>query len=82
MIFNGAEYHSQLLTNKEFGLNTTPELLAKQRELKDHSLGLFNHHPLDWRALPRHDRHGRPVIGIRSYWQVLLASAAGYLSPI
>jgi len=64
MIFSGAEYHSQLLTNKEFGLNTTPELLAKQRELKDHSLGLFNHHPLDWRALPRHDRHGRPVIGI------------------
>lgn len=62
LVFSGSEFHSQIITNKEFGFNTSPELRAQEREFTESTLGLFGDHPIDWSALPVVDGHGRKVI--------------------
>jgi hypothetical protein len=50
-IFSGLEHRCQLVVNKEFGFNTSPELLHLRARLRDTQLALFNDAPLDWDSL-------------------------------
>lgn len=50
-LFSGVEHGSELIVNKEFGFNTTPELQALRNQLTDDQLPLFNDVPLRWSEL-------------------------------
>ncbi len=78
MVYSGNEFHAQTATNKEFGFNTSPELLRRQSSMTDDVLPLFNDVPLDWTALPTHDHHGRPVVDVGA----LLRSCADLSSAL
>ncbi len=52
LVFSGTEWGSNVVTNKEFGFDTTPELLRRRELLGDHALALFNDIPFDWQDIP------------------------------
>ncbi|HUZ38426.1 MAG TPA: hypothetical protein VMV17_19045 [Streptosporangiaceae bacterium] len=62
--YAGNEFHAQTITNKEFGFDTSAELLRLRASLSNETLALFNDIPLDWEALPERDGRGRRVIDI------------------
>ena len=51
-IFSGTEWGAQQITNKEFGFDTSGELLELRDQLGEELLGLFSDIPLDWESLP------------------------------
>lgn len=55
LIFSGTEWGIGQITNKEFGFDTSPELLAMRARLDETRLGLFNDCPVDWDGLPCSD---------------------------
>jgi hypothetical protein len=59
LIFSGSEWHSQMVTNPEFGLGTTPALRAQRRTLGPHVRALFNDVPLAWSDLPKRASDGQ-----------------------
>lgn len=64
LTYAGNEFHAQILTNKEFGFDTSDELLRLWASLPNEELALFNDIGLDWAAMPELDGHGRQVIDI------------------
>ncbi|MBZ3904829.1 alpha-amylase family protein [Streptomyces griseiscabiei] len=51
LIFSGTEWGAGVITNKEFGFDTAPDLLRKRTLLGDEILALFNDVPIDWREV-------------------------------
>ncbi|MGN2638618.1 hypothetical protein ACTD5D_21075 [Nocardia takedensis] len=51
LIYSGADWGSSIVTNKEFGFNSTPELVDAGARLTDSRLALFNDIPEDWDSL-------------------------------
>jgi hypothetical protein len=55
MLFTGHEHGAQVVINKEFGFNTTPQLRDWRAQLGDDILALFNDVPMPWQDLqPAH----------------------------
>ena len=57
-IFSGTEWGAQQVTNKEFGFDTSSELLQLRDQLDETRLGLFNDHPVEWDGLCQPDHAG------------------------
>ena len=56
MLFTGQEHGAELVVNKEFGFNTTPELREWRARLGDDVIALFNDVAMPWHELlPAHD---------------------------
>ncbi|MFG3558675.1 hypothetical protein ACGGAQ_30310 [Micromonospora sp. NPDC047557] len=51
LTFSGTEWGATVVTNKEFGFDTSPQLLSLRASLSDDLLALFNDVPLDWRTI-------------------------------
>jgi len=60
-IFSGTEWGEQQITNKEFGFDTSEELLELRGQLGEELLGLFNDRPLDWDSLSN-SRNGKMAL--------------------
>lgn len=55
LTFSGAEWGMNIITNKEFGFDSTPELMLFRERLGDDALALFNDVPIDWEVDAQED---------------------------
>jgi len=51
LTFSGTEWGARVVTNKEFGFDSTQELLHLRERLGDDVLALFNDVPIEWREV-------------------------------